>query len=248
MAAGEISALRLINTLSGTQPLLLHAQGHHRNKPHWQPIKAAFFATPERRIGPIPELAVVTCNNGHRAMGILERSLDHLGIPYRVLGRGVRPWVNAVSKPRCLLEAARSTDAPYLLYADSRDAIAIGDLSRVLAHFRSLRGCELLFGADRINWPPLREFARFEEGLPGAKESDFRYLNGGLWIGRTSFCRKFFAEVVATAPVPGAEQSEQGLLKTLFPRHYPRVQLDYTCALFQNLGFVGAPIFEIHDD
>ncbi|MEZ4580420.1 MAG: hypothetical protein R3A10_01975 [Caldilineaceae bacterium] len=75
-----MSAPLIRNTLFDTTPLVVHAGLTF--KPYCQSrSKAAFFATPPRQIGPTPDLTVITWNNGAAGMGILERSLAHLGVP-----------------------------------------------------------------------------------------------------------------------------------------------------------------------
>jgi hypothetical protein len=235
----------VVNLLFNTTPVVIHAQGSHAYKPYWQPIKEKFFASPRRGLGPVPDLTILTWNNGHEAMGILERSLDHLGVPCVVLGRGVRDWVNSRDKPRLTAAALDSVETKYVMGVDSRDAIVLGDPREIVARFERRFSCEMLYSADRLNWPNLDEFKRFEESVPEAAVSDFRFLNGGMWIGRTPFCREFFAAALERQPVSSAPDSEQGILKQLFPVYYPRVQLDYRCQLFQNLGLVHRKILEI---
>jgi hypothetical protein len=190
-------------------------------------------------------LTVLTCNNGSDAMGILERSAQALGVPCLVRGLGISPWINSRHKPLIILEALRQIETEYTLYADSRDAVILGNLRSAVERFVDHRGCDLLFGGDRINWPALPEFRRFELSIPGARETQFRFLNGGAWIGKTSFCQEFFSEAVKLDPVPEVPDSEQGILKKLLPKFYPRVQLDYRCEIFQNIGFVLSDIFDV---
>jgi hypothetical protein len=228
----------LVNLVFNTCPLVVHAPGFLRHKPYWQEIQDAFFATPPARLGGTEDLTILTWNNGHEAMGILERSLDHLGVPCVVLGRGVRDWVNSRDKPRLTAAALDSVETKYVMGVDSRDAIFIGHPRLVLERFRREFDCELVFSADRMNWPNLGEFRRFEDSLPGAQASDFRYLNSGAWVGRTEFCREFFAAAVETPPVADAPEADQGILKQLFQTFHPRVQLDYRSSMFQNIGFV----------
>ena len=236
----------LRNKQFGSQPVVVHAHGPLLSAPHWQPIREAFFAQEPRAIGPPGDLTIITCNNGHPSMGLLERSLDRLGVPYVVTGRGIDPWVNARDKPRAILQAAQEAETQYLLYADSRDAIVLDDPRIVVERFRTRFTCDLVFGADRINWPTVDRFRRFEDAVAGEEAAqDFRYLNGGAWIGRTEFCRQFFADAVATPPAPEIEAAEQGILKQLFQKYHPRVQLDYGCSMFQNIGFLFAPVLEI---
>lgn len=233
------------NLLFDTTPLVIHAHGPLRHKPYWEPIKTRFFASPRRRLGPVARLTILTWNNGHAAMGLLERSLDHLGVPCRVLGAGVDPWVNSVHKPRLTYEALATVETEYVLGVDSRDAIVVGDPHALVDRFERDFACDLVFSADRMNWPNVRRFRDFEDGLPGAAASEFRYLNSGAFLGRTDFCRAFFAEAARTEAAPEAPAADQGIFKALFARYHPAVQLDYRCALFQNIGFVFTPILQV---
>ncbi|WP_299210420.1 glycosyltransferase domain-containing protein [uncultured Dokdonia sp.] len=236
------------NTLFHTHPSIVHAHGSHSYKPNWQPILDSFFSTPKQTIGAKKNLTIITCNNGHPAMGLLERSLDHLGVPYQVYGKSYTPWVNSIHKPLAIANALDEVTTPYVLYADSRDAIFVNDPSSIMELFEKEFDCKLLFGADRLNWPPVKEFERFENDMASTYPGDFNYLNGGLWIGETSFCKAFFEESKKTAGVEKAAESEQGILKKLFMKYHPEVQLDYTCKVFQNIGFVATPIFKYQQE
>ena len=238
--------MKLRNALFDTHPIVVHAHGRHQLKPQWPEVRDGFFSSRPRTLGAAPDLTIITCNNGHGAMGLLERSLDHLGLPYLVGGAGVDPWVNSRDKPRVVLDLLARVTTPYVLYADSRDAILVDDPRIGLERFRRMGPCRLLFGADRINWPNVKEFKRFEESLDGSNNAgQFRYLNGGVWFGERDFCVRFFESALTTPPVPEASDSEQGILKKLFPRFYPEVQLDYRCSIIQNLGFVLSTILEL---
>lgn len=237
--------LRLINTLFDTQPLIVHAHGHHANQVHWGPIRDGFFSLPPARAGGVQDLTVITCNNGAQAMGLFERSLDHLGVPYLVGGQGIAPWVNARDKPAVIHALLQRIETPYVLYADSRDALALGPLATLLERFIVHFDAEIVFGADRMHWPPLSRFKRFEKSVAGDAPGDFHYLNGGMWIGGTEFCRNLFARAKAMPGVPEAPESEQGILRQLFLEQPQGIAIDYRCQLFQNIGFVVAPIFRL---
>lgn len=237
----------LTNTLFGTRPVVVHAPGYHQNPLHWDPLLGTFFSTAPRAVGRRHDLTVLTCNNGAGGMGLLERSLAHLGVPCAVVGRGLHRWANSRHKPTTLLAGLCAVETEYVLYADSRDAIVLDDPGVALRRFVDRFDCDLLFGADRLNWPPLDRFKRFEDTLCAPGESEFRYLNGGAWIGRTDFARTFFMEAAAHLPASEAPDSEQGVLKSLFQRHYPRVQLDYRCEIVQNVSMVFTRIFSLDE-
>jgi hypothetical protein len=227
-----------VNVLFGTRPLVFHAAGKHDNKPAWPRVKCWFEAQPMRRVVPSPRIRVITCNNGHPDMGLFERSCAKLGLDVAVTGQGIDPWENARDKPGCILAVLERVTTPFVLYVDSRDGILVDDpdllVSRVEDNFP---GKELVFGADRLNWPPIRQFKAVEDRLAAGSGSDFRYLNGGAWIGRTEVAWQFFAAAAKTAPHPEAPTSEQGILKSLLADWSSVVAIDYRCDLIQNLGF-----------
>lgn len=234
----------IVNRLFGTEPLVIHAHGPLRNKPAWPPIKEAVLSHP-RYIGPIPGLTLFTCNNGNGEMGLLERSAEALGIPCKIAGQGFHPWVHAIHKPQAAWNALQEIDTEYTMYADSRDAIIAGDLSLAIERFERIEGCDMLFGGDRINWPGMTRYRRFESNLPEAQGTEFRYLNAGVWMGRTAFLREFFEVALRTPPPPEADHCDQGTMRDLLQMYYPRVRLDTRCEIFQNIGFVFNDIFDI---
>lgn len=239
--------MNLTNTIFNTTPAVIHAHGSHQHKPNWKPIRTAFFNSPKCHFGPCPDLTIITCNNGHQSMGIAEQSLDHLGVPYQVYGQEIETWINSQHKPRVLYQALNQIHTEFTLYLDSRDAIIIDNPQIILERFKNNFDCDLLFGADRINWPNVKEFQKFEHRVNPIKGNDFCYFNGGTWMGRTDFCRLFFEDALNTKPAPEAPESEQGILKQLFPKYHPQVNLDYRCEIFQNIGFVLRDIFKIGD-
>jgi hypothetical protein len=237
--------MRVRNLIYDTKPLAIHAQGAHSLKPFWEPIRSAFFATEPRRVEPVADLTILTCNNGHPSLGLLEKSLAHLGLSAMVAGGGVTSWRNSIDKPQSIYAALDRIETEYVLFADSRDVILLDSPGPILQQFQAMKGVEMVFGADRMSWPPVKAHRLFERSIFPEVTGDFYYLNGGLWIGRTSYCRTFFAAACQIEPVPEAPDSEQGILRELFLQHYPTMQLDYRCSMFQNVGFVFSPILEI---
>jgi hypothetical protein len=236
----------LVNLLFNTRPVVVHAHGPHNHKPFWKPIRDRFFSSEKQTLGKIEQLTILTWNNGHEAMGLLEKSLAHLGVPCLVLGAGIEEWVNSIHKPVLTAESLARIDTEFVMGIDSRDAILLDNPQTIVDCFLDKFSCHLVFSADRINWPNIREFKEFEDSLPGAQESEFRYLNSGAWIGRTEFCKDFFSAAVRTEVVDEEPKADQGIFKKLFKRYYPQVQLDYRCQMFQNIGFVFDAILDIN--
>ena len=235
----------LKNLTFNTFPTVIHAQGPHDNKPYWQPIRDAFFALPKKNILLPKDLTILTWNNGHSAMGVFEKSMAHLGIPCLVLGEGIENWENSKHKPSLTFEALKNIQTEYVMGVDSRDAILIDDPSILLNKFLSLFDCELVFSADLMNWPNIPEFKKFEDKCAKDFHSDYKYLNSGAFIGKRDFCLEFFKVASETPPSPKAPKADQGIFKRVFMEFYPKVQLDYHCHLFQNIGFVFRKTLEI---
>jgi len=232
------------NSKFRTDPIVLHGQGDDITKPFWGEVRDAFFATPRREIGAAANLTIITWNSRDEP-GLLERSLDHIGVPCVVMGRGIGDWTNSRDKPRLTVEALEAIDTPYVAGIDAFDAIVVDNPSKLLTRFEEHFDTDLVFNGGKVNWPNVAAFRKYEESLPGASESEFRYLNGGAWIGRTDFCRAFFAEACETEPHPLHPESEQGLLKQMLPRHVPHVQIDYRCRMFQTMGYVFERMFTL---
>src|ERR1700736_1236032 len=146
------------NRVFNTHPLLVHAHGPLNNKPAWPAIKKAGFGQLRSPLPPAPDITLLTCNNGDQGMGLFEHSVDLVGLPCIVRGQNVGPWVNSRDKPRVLSDALASIETEYVLYADSRDAVVIGDINRALLLLQSRRKCQLLFGGHRVNYPALPHF------------------------------------------------------------------------------------------
>jgi hypothetical protein len=223
-----------------TTPGVVHAQGYHRHKPLLDAIQRAHSATNYQSADPPRELTILTCNNGHPSMGGLERSLARMGLSCRVCGQGMKPWVNSIHKPRALAGALQGIDTEYTLYADSRDAFLIKYPSSILQTFSHF-SCDLLFGGDRLSYPPDPVCTSYEDARPGAAATEFKYLNAGAWIGKTHFARSFFQAAAQNRPLDLAPQSEQGILRKILPLFAASVAIDYRCEIFLNIGFVFDP-------
>lgn len=228
---------------TGGRPVLAHGQGNHELKPVFDRIRDYFFSQPAETFPPPRNLTLLTCNNGHESLGLFESSARRIGIPVTVGGADRSDWVNARDKPTAILEALDEIETDFVLYADSRDCVLFDDPSRAVEVFRSeFRDARLVFGADLINWPPLRKFEVYEKERAKDSGSRYRFLNGGCWIGEVGFCRLFFERLSHLEPVPEVADSEQGLIKSLLPTFPEEVAIDYGLNLFFNCGYVGGDV------
>ena len=237
--------MNLLVKETGGRPVVVHGHGNHDLKPVFDAIRSRLSEIDPVTAGPSPDLTVITCNNGHPSLGLFEESADRLGVTVRVAGQGRSEWSNAVDKPLAILDVLESVDTEFTLYADSRDCLLLRDPASALESFcRYYSSRQLVFGADIVNWPPVRDFQRYEKELAGPNSGRYRFLNGGCWLGRTAFCRTFFDRVRMAEPAPEAPDSEQGLLKAVLPSYPQEVALDYGIHLFFNCGFVAGDLIE----
>jgi hypothetical protein len=226
--------IRLTNRLFGTQPVAIHAPG--ASYAGFQRLVNSVCAAPPRKSS-CDDLTIVTWNSGPRAekpCGVLERSLERLGIRPVVLGADQLDWKN-IDKLRLTAAALREIDTPYVLGADSCDVLFVDSPAVALERFREHFTCELVFNSTGgRSWPELPQFVAYESSRPLAAVAQGRHwLNSGLWIARTEFAREFFAALAKCPAMPGFETSDQAVIKREWPHWYPRVQLDYLSQMFQ---------------
>lgn len=226
--------IRMTNRLFGTHPIVVHCPGALPEE--WLYLEEAVLAAPARRTC-CRDLTILTWNAGGTGVkppGTLERSLARLGVNPVVVGREETAWEN-IRKIRLTVEALAKVSTPYVAGLDSSDVLVLDDPSILVQRFRAHHTCELLFNATGPPcWPVLPEFIHFESSLPMVALAHGRHwLNAGAWLGRTEFCRRFFAALADQPPVPGYEWSEQAVIKRAWPRWYPQVQLDYSSTVFQ---------------
>ncbi|MEZ4714972.1 MAG: hypothetical protein R2851_02605 [Caldilineaceae bacterium] len=208
-----MSAPLIRNTLFDTTPLVVHAHGYHTFKPlKMEPIsrrpssprrpdRSGLHAGPDRH-------HVEQRRRGHGHPGAKSHAPGRAGDGAGAGRSGLEqrrpqaPGHGRCAKPRITTE--------FVLGIDSRDALLLGDPAELVARFVDEYDCRLLFAADLVNWPTLARFDAFESSLPPAQGNRFRYFNGGMWIGRTAYCRRFFAEATRVPPCPEQPDSEQG--------------------------------------
>lgn len=224
----------ITNRLFGTHPIAAHCPGPLHDD--WRRFASAVMDQPARRCL-CPDVTILTWNSGERPdkpCGVLERSLEKLGVPTLVLGRGTPNWKN-IRKFAITAEALSQVKTPFVIGADSCDVVFFDNPQLAVDRFRSHFDCGLLFNATGSRcWPELPEFVRFESSLPMTTVAQQRHwLNSGLFIGRTEFCREYFQHLAKEPPVAGYEWSDQAVIKRTWPQWSPRVQLDYFSQMFQ---------------
>ncbi len=229
--------VRITNLLFGTKPIAVHCPGPLHDR--WHHFINSVMGQPPRRLS-CPDVTLVTWNSGFRAArpnkpcGVFEQSLSLLGIEPLVLGVGRKKWRNR-DKFELAAEALKEVDTPYVIGADSCDVALLDNPRIAVERFEKEFTCDLLFNATGSRcWPELPELVRYQSSLPMARAAQQRHwINSGLFIGRTEFCREYFTRVAEAAPVQGYESSDQAVVMRTWPDWYPRVQADYFSQIFQ---------------
>ena len=203
------------------------------------------------------ELTIVTCRNkgsmedriidhlkGYEEVSILEQNLNYLGIELVVLRDDRLPWRNTFKFE--LLNDYLGSDkckTEYFMCVDAIDVIFIDNPTKVIEIFESFN-CDALFmstnSLDGYNCMP-----EVHNKILQINNSNGRYLNSGVYIGKTSFIRKVIKSAMEYAYPPGVTMDEyrdylasqpkdypkgsqdQDIFRFLEPKFYPRLKVDY---------------------
>ena len=203
------------------------------------------------------DLTIVTCRNegsledriiphlsGYEETSILEQSLDYIGLDLVVLRDERLPWRNTF-KFEMLHNYLNSGECTteYFMCCDAIDVIFVDNPQRVIEIFKSFN-CGALFmsssSLDGYNCMP--EVKGWVHSINGDKN---RYLNSGVYIGKTSFVKKMVEEAMkyaiphgvtmddyrdylASEPIDYPKGSQdQDIFRFIEPIFYPYIKVDY---------------------
>ena len=202
-------------------------------------------------------LTIVTCRNegsmedriidhlkGYEDVSILEQNLDYLGVELKVLRDNRLPWRNTFKFE--LLNHYLSSgecETEYFMCVDAIDVIFIDNPTKVIDIFESF-DCDALFmstsSLDGYNCMP-----EVYNKILQINNSNGRYLNSGVYIGKTSFIKEVIESAISYAHPPGVTMDEyrdylnsnpidypkgsqdQDIFRFLEPQFYPRLRVDY---------------------
>jgi len=229
--------IRITNQLFGTSPVATHCPGPVHQS--WQTFVASVLNQPRRKCV-CSDATIITWNTGNRPSkdnkpcGVLEQSLELLGIPVVVLGQGRKTWKNR-DKLGCAAEAISKITTPYVIGADSADIVFLDNPQLVVDRFRRHFTCNMVFNSTGSRcWPELPNLVRFQTSLPMAPIAKGRHwINSGLFIGETAFVQEYMTQLSKEPAIPSFDGSDQGVVMQTWPKWYPQVQADYLCQLFQ---------------
>ena len=182
-------------------------------------------------------LTIVTCRNegtladriiphlsGYEEQSILERNMEYLGMELVVLKDARLPWRNTF-KFEMLHNYLNSGDCKtkYFMCLDAIDVIWVDEPQRVIDIFRSY-DCDALFmsthSTDGYNCMPNVKKWVDTINVRG------RYLNSGVYIGRTSFVKKMIQEAMKYALPHGVTMDDYRDYLSSQPKDYPKGSQD----------------------
>ena len=205
------------------------------------------------------ELTITTCRNtgpmtdriidslkGYEEHSLLESSLNHLGISgIEVLTDPRLPWRNTFKFEMLdkYFDSERCKGTENFMCCDAIDVIFQDDPRRVIDIFETF-DCDMLFmsttSMDGYNCMPEvhKEVLKISEGIG-------RYMNSGVYIGRTEFVCEVIKEGMKYAIPHGVTMDDyreylnskpkdypkgsqdQDIFRYLEPHFYPRIKVDY---------------------
>ena len=202
------------------------------------------------------DLTIVTCRNegtmedriiphlsGYENTSILEDNLKYLGIDLVVLTDNRLPWRNTF-KFEMLYNYLNSGECTteYFMCCDAIDVIFVDDPQKVIDIFKTFN-CDALFmsthSTDGYNcMPKVKEWV-------DTVNSKNRYLNSGVYIGKTSFVKEMVEEAMKYAIPHGVTMDDyrdyldslpedypkgsqhQDIFRYIEPKFYPHLKVDY---------------------
>ena len=203
------------------------------------------------------DLTIVTCRNegsmedriiphlsGYENVSILESNLDYLGLDLVVLKDARLPWRNTFKFEMIhnYLNSGKCT-TKYFMCCDAIDVIFIDDPQRVIDIFHTFE-CDALFMSTHSmdGYNCMSEVKKWADRISGDR---MRYLNSGVYIGKTSFIKKVFDEAIKYAIPHGVTMDgyreylksepkdypngsqDQDIFRYIEPDFYPHLRVDY---------------------
>lgn len=201
-------------------------------------------------------LTILTCRNegsmedriiphlqGYEDTSILEENLDYLGIDLVVLTDDRLPWRNTFKIEMIHNYLNSECDTEYFMFCDAIDVIFQRNPQEVIDIFETF-DCEALFMStiSPLGYNCMPEVKEFVDKL---NKGTGRYLNSGVYIGKTSFVKEMVEEAMKYAIPHGVTMGDYGdylnsepvdypkgsqdqdIFRYIEPKFYPRLKVDY---------------------
>lgn len=173
-------------------PIVFHFPGLKINPnkyKHWNYLKEICINS-NKKLEPDDDLTIITWNSS-KEEGILEKKLNISNIPFITIGKNNINWKNK-NKIKFTIEILESIKTKYVLAMDCYDVLIFDSPKKILKKFLKLN-CDMLLNCEKNFWPDCgygatEDWKNFERKLTN---SNFCYLNSGVWIAKKEYCKKF---------------------------------------------------------
>lgn len=220
--------MKLVNTITNTEPLILHAYGASHFGKGWDDLCIEAMSN----IVSIPEdVTVISFFFGDKRFALKEQlSISNIPVIDATKGVELFTWQDRF-KIKMIADCIKNVTTKYVLILDGVDVLLGSDINKIVEKFNSL-DCKLLYNACAISHPLSQNRYELEDTSLGV----FNKLNTGAFIGETKFVELFYNDLMTiyddvNMPVPQTDGIRVGLKY----KNYPEIKIDYNCDIFQTL-------------
>lgn len=218
------------NTITKTNPLVLHAYGASHVGKEWDYLCDAIIGYDVE----IPsDVTVMSFFFGNKNFA-LKQQLTSDNIPFidAAENMDIPVWQDR-NKIKLINDSIISVKTKYVLVLDGIDTLLSKDAVNISKKFEGM-DCKILYNACVYTHPlgmdgDINSCAEAGVGV-------FNNLNTGAFIGETQFVKKFYTDLMEiyddiNMPVPHTDGIRVGLKW----KSYPEIKVDYNCEIFQTL-------------
>jgi hypothetical protein len=244
------------NRTFNSLPAVIHFNGKNRFMQEAEKYARQIMREPWWRGEPLnKDLQIFSVSDSEDLM--LFRQLREAGIPYTRLDPPKGKRFNCCDRLPIYREAAKNTQAKYVMCLDASDLVFQRHPNTLLRDFCKdfeVRGVETLVSAEQGKWPPDFEgVAIFEEALGGRQllHGRFPYANAGALIGlRHSVVTLMHLATAIDQAYTGKKwpTNDQAAIRAAAMILYPKVIADSGCRIFQSMNDVWSQVLEMVGD
>lgn len=220
--------MEIINNITNTKPLVLHAYGASHVGHEWNTICSSVIDT---FISLPNDITIISFFFGENKFALKEQLLGS-NIPFIDASQNIETsiWQHR-EKIRMVDIAIKNITTKYVLVLDGIDVLLSKNIDSIVNKFELL-DCKLLYNSCVYSHP--LSFDYESDSVEGV--GIFNKLNSGAFIGETAFIADFYKDLMTiyddvNIPCPDTDGIRIGLKY----KNYPEIKVDYNCDIFQTL-------------
>ena len=234
-----VTTMKLINTYTGSYPIVFHAPGSARTHHFWHGLVEHSEALKPVQMS--DDIEVITWSSFNQPT-LLEDVFEKLGLPLTVL-RPQGEW-NNLMKVELLLEYLPTSKAKYIVGLDASDVIVIDSPDEIVRRWKEYYPkSKLLYNGGYQQWPkrycpPTRACDDFEKQTFYGSRA--KHLNAGAWVGEREYVIEFYKTVQKVERAKLFHtiyrfMEQPSVRAVAFPDHYPDLMVDIDSVIFQHM-------------